>query len=182
MAVLYNERQIDTAIRNTARSIENDIRNDEHTSDNPLTCICILNGAMYFFTRLTQYLKNTILTIDTLGVKSYGNLNQQSTIDCYKKLNASTVICDRDILIVEDIIDSGNTMKFILDMVKKENPKSIRVATLINRRNSNVVKELHNLYDGVVFYKCLEVGDEWIYGYGLDLNQTSRELTMICSK
>lgn len=182
MAILYNEQQIDTAIHNVARTIENDFRQTQHTQDNPLVCICVLNGAMYFFTRLTQYLNNTIITIDTIGVKSYSNDNKKMAIDCYKQLNIDTIIQHRDVLIVEDIIDSGDTMNYILDMIKKKNPTSIKVATLVHRKNSTVLDKLHNNHNDVIFYRCLDINDEWVYGYGLDLNQKSRELTMICSQ
>lgn len=177
MAVLYNKRQIETAIQQTARSIENDI--SIHTNENPLVCICVLNGAMYFFTKLTQYLKHNTINIDTIGVKSY-NSKQSIPIECYKQLSNDIIIKDRDVIIIEDIIDSGKTMDFIINTVKKRQPKSIRVVTLVNRKNSNIIHNLHNTYSDVIFYKCLDINNEWVYGYGLDLNGVSRELTMIC--
>lgn len=181
MTILYDKNQIEVAIQQTADVIENDLhlQNIKESIHTPLVCICVLNGAMYFFTKFTQSLKHNQMSIDTIGVKSY-NSKKSNPIECYKSLSDSTILKDRDVIIVEDIIDSGQTMKFILNAIKNKHPKSIRVVTLLNRKTSNIIHDLYTIYPDVTFYKCLDINDEWIYGYGLDLNGLLRDLTIIC--
>lgn len=129
--------------------------------------ICILRGAVYFFSDLTRAMKTNV-EMDFMSVSSYGN-GFQSTGNINVKKDIDTDIAGRDVIIVEDIIDSGNTMHCLLAELQKRNPSSLKVVTLLNKASRREV-------DVKIDYVAFEIPDEFIVGYGLDFKNIYRNI------
>jgi len=132
--------------------------------------VCILKGAYTFLADLTRCM-SIDHEIDFMAVSSYGGGRQSSgVVRIVKDLRAN--ITDRDVILVEDIIDSGLTISHLMEMLGTRNPRSIRVATLLDKipaRKKDV--SLH--------YRGFEIPDEFVVGYGLDYNEKYRNLPFI---
>jgi len=127
----------------------------------------VLKGAWVFMADLIRQL-DFDLTVDFLGISSYGVGAQSSgKIKITKDLDVS--IEGRDILIVEDILDTGRTFKFLQDMLSVQQPRSLRLVTLLDKTSRRVVP-VHADYVG------FEISDVFVVGYGLDFNQRYRQL------
>ncbi|MBN1215860.1 MAG: hypoxanthine phosphoribosyltransferase [Candidatus Lokiarchaeota archaeon] len=161
MEKLISSLEIQDKINNIAQMINNDYK-----FKIPLL-ICVLKGACVFFIDLIRQLIVDI-HIDFIELSSYGQ-----KIETSKKVNImkwlSLDIRNRDIIIVEDIIDTGITCKFLIEKLKKNNPKSIKLCTLINKPSKRI-KEVK------IDYKGFDVPNKFIVGYGLDLNEKYRNL------
>lgn len=151
MKILYNKAQINTAVENIAQEIHKNHFNDP----TPPVFICVLNGAFMFFTDLVRAI-NIDCEIDFIRVKSY-NEQQQSEVKLIKDIE--TDLRGKDVYIIDDILDNGNTMRFLMDHIgRKHKPKSITPIVLFKRYSTN-----WNITYGI------EIKDDsWIFGYGLD--------------
>ncbi len=156
------EKQIQKKIKQLAREIQKDFKKDIH-------CIVILDGAMVFFADLMRELKklNLNITYESMKVKSYDGTNSTGKINL--QLDA-TKVKNKDILIIEDIIDTGLTAEFIINHLKKKKPKSLKLCALLDK------KERTNTNADYVGF---EVPDEFLVGYGLDYNEQHRDLPFI---
>ena len=131
--------------------------------------VCILKGSVMFFADLIREMKSS-LQIDFMAVSSYG----KDTISSGKlqvKKDLTVNISGKDVLIVEDIVDSGNTLFYLGKYLMGRGASSIRIATLLDkpdRRNPE-----HNL---TVDYHCFKIPDEFVVGYGLDFAEKYRNL------
>ena len=133
------------------------------------TLMCVLDGAFRFYSDLVGCVTEKVLC-DFIKVSSYDG-KEQGAMKIHKF--PKYPIKDRDIIIVDDILDTGNTIKYIIDQLNHYNPKSITVITLLHRKDSPILK-------GVKHIKGYEIGDEWVAGYGMDdLEGTSRNLNYI---
>lgn len=136
---------------------------------NPL-CICVLKGAVPFMADLVKAM-DFPLEMDFMAVSSYGASTKSSgVVRILKDLDAS--VENRHILIVEDIIDSGLTLSYLVDLLKGRQAASVRTVTLLDkpaRRTVNLVPD----------YTCFEVPDYFVVGYGLDYNEKYRNLPYI---
>lgn len=132
--------------------------------------ICILKGSVFFTCELAKHIEETV-TMDFMSVSSYGNA-QESTgrVRIVKDLDEH--IEDKDVLVIEDIIDSGRTLDYLLDMLKARKPNSIKLCTLLDKPDRRVT-------DVKVDYTGFEIPDEFVVGYGLDYSQTLRNLPYI---
>jgi hypoxanthine phosphoribosyltransferase len=135
-----------------------------------LMLVGVLKGAIMFIVDLARAI-DLPLTLDFMAVASYGASTETSGIvRILKDLDSS--IEGKDVLIVEDIIDSGLTLNYILDTLNTRNPASLRVCSLLSkpaRRRMNVQ----------IDYVCFEIPDEFVVGYGLDFNQIYRNLPFV---
>ena len=132
--------------------------------------ICILRGASFFACELAKRITVPV-SLDFMCVSSYGDATTSSgVVRIAKDLDES--IEGKDVLIVEDIIDSGRTLYYLIDVLKKRNPKSIQLCTLLDKpeRRERDVK---------VDYVGFEIPDEFVVGYGLDYAQKYRNLPYI---
>ncbi len=128
-----------------------------------LLVVGILKGSIYFMTDLTRYI-TVPCKIDFLQVSSYGSGTTSSgAVKIVKDIDIN--LEGYDILIVEDILDSGRTLNYVCNLLKSRNPKSIKIATLLDKPERRVV-DLKPDYVG-----C-DVPDEFVVGYGLDLTMT----------
>lgn len=132
--------------------------------------VCILKGSTVFFADLIRQMK-TPLTVDFMAVSSYGN-GTKSTGELTIKKDLSTDIQGRDVLIVEDIIDSGNTLYNLKKLLNARLPNSVNIVTLLDkpdRREAPMQPE----------YTCFTIEDEFVVGYGLDYAEEYRNLPYV---
>lgn len=133
--------------------------------------VCILKGSIFFTTELAKRIDLPV-KIDFMTVSSYGASTVSSgVINVKQDLTGS--IEGENVIIVEDIIDSGNTLSRLLQLFKSRNPKTLTLCTLLDKPERRVVKDV------VVDYTGFVVPDKFIVGYGLDWNQNYRNLPYI---
>lgn len=148
--------------------IANQINNDYKT-DKELVVICVLKGAIYFFTELTKRIKKDTI-LEFMKVSSY--IGTESTGQINIKTDLSLDIENKDVLIVEDILDTGLTLVKLKEYLETKKPNSIKVAVLLDkksRRTENIVPE----------YYGFEIEDKFVVGYGLDFDEKYRNLPYI---
>lgn len=163
--VLLTEEEVNKRICEVAEKI-----NKEYEGKS-LHLLCILKGGVFFTCELAKRLTIPV-TMDFMSVSSYGSGTVSSgVVKIVKDLDEP--IADRDVLIVEDIIDSGNTLSYLIEILKQRNPRSIKLCTLLDKPERRVKKEV------VVEYTCFTIPDEFVVGYGLDYNQLYRNLPYI---
>lgn len=132
--------------------------------------ICILKGAMHFMSDLTRAIDLPI-SVDFMAISSYGAGTKSSgVVRILKDLDHS--IEGKDIIIVEDIVDSGLTLHYLLENLQSRKPASIKICTLLDKPARRKV-ELTTDYNGFV------IPDEFVVGYGLDYNEKYRNLPYI---
>jgi hypoxanthine phosphoribosyltransferase len=141
----------------------------EYSEKNPVV-VCILRGAIFFATDLTKEL-SIPLEIDFMSLSSYGDSTKSSGVVKIKK-DIDTDITKRHVIIVEDIVDTGLTLKYINDYFEKHNPASIKICTLLDKPNAHKT-------DLKIDYVGFDVGNEFVVGYGLDFAQKYRNLPFI---
>lgn len=162
--ILVTEQQIRDAAANLGRELTEDYTGKD------LLLIGVLRGAIMFIVDLARSI-DLPLTLDFMAVASYGASTQTSGIvRILKDLDSS--IEGKHVLIVEDIIDSGLTLNYILETLRTRNPASLRVCTLLNKVERRRV-------DVPVDYVCFNIPDEFVVGYGLDFNQIYRNLPFV---
>ena len=139
----------------------------EDFKDKNLLVVGILKGSIYFMTDLTRYI-DLPLKIDFLAVSSYGSGTKSSgAVKIEKDIDIN--LEGYDILIVEDILDSGRTLNYVCELLRSRGPKSISIATLLDKPERRVV-------DLTPDYVGCDVPDEFVVGYGLDYDQQGRQL------
>ena len=133
--------------------------------------ICILKGSIFFTCELAKRITSPV-EIDFMSVSSYGDDTKSSgVVKIVKDLDQP--LEDKEVLVVEDIIDSGRTLSYLLDVLKRRNPNSVRLCTLLDKPDRRVVKGVD------VDYCCFNIPDEFVVGYGLDYAQKYRNLPYI---
>ncbi|KAA0192743.1 hypothetical protein HAZT_HAZT008463 [Hyalella azteca] len=154
----------------------------QSVKDQPLTAVCILKGGYRFFTDLLDKLTalnrahghvSVPITIDFIRLKSYENDASSGEIRIVGGDSLSS-IAGRNILVVEDIIDTGRTMIKLLELLAEHKPASVKVASLLVKRRAG---------QGVTFrpdYCGFEIPDKFVVGYALDYNEYFRDLNHIC--
>lgn len=163
--VLLEEEQVDKRIREVAEQISRDYAGKQ------IHMICILKGGVFFTCELAKRVTVPV-SLDFMSVSSYGSGTESSgVVRIVKDLDES--IEGKDVLIVEDIIDSGRTLAYLIEMLNKRNPKSIHLCTLLDKPERRVKKQV------TVDYTCFSIPDEFVVGYGLDYDQKYRNLPYI---
>ncbi len=162
--VLYSEEKLAEIVKKIGAEISEDYK------DKKLLLVSVLKGSVTFMTDLMRAV--TIpCEIDFMAVSSYGSGTKSSgTVRILKDLDRD--ISGYDLLIVEDILDSGKTLSFLIDMLYTKNPASIRICTLFDKPDRRQV-------DIFPDYKGLIVPDEFIVGYGLDYDEKYRNLPFV---
>ncbi len=162
--VLVSEEEIKEAVKRIARQLEKDYEGKE------IMFVGLLKGSIAFMADLIKEYTKTC-TIDFMAVSSYGSGTESSgRVNIVKDL--SVPIDGKDIVIVEDIIDSGNTLSFIKAYFAAKNANSVRICTLLNKPSRRVV-------DIDVEYIGFDIPDEFVIGYGLDYNEHYRNLPYV---
>ena len=138
--------------------------------DEPVCLICILKGSVFFTVDLAKRITSPV-ELEFMCVSSYGSGSTSSgVVKITKDLDVS--IEGKNVLVVEDIIDSGRTLSYLLQNLKTRKPKSLRLCTLLDKPERRVV-------DVTVDYVGFEIPDEFVVGYGLDYAQQYRNLPYI---
>lgn len=162
--ILISEEIVDRRICQIAEQISKDYEGKE------IHLICVLKGGVFFMCELAKRISVPV-SMDFMALSSYGNGTKSSgNIKVKKELDED--IKGKDVLVVEDIVDSGRTLKFLLEELQSRNPASIRLCTLLDKPEQRVV-------DIPVDYTCFEIPDEFVVGYGLDYAQKYRNLPYI---
>ena len=138
----------------------------------PLLAICVLKGAFMFFSDLARHIENPGLELDFVRLSSYG-MNSKSSKHIIFSKDIELDILGKNVLIVEDIVDSGHTMKFLIDQLGARKPKSVAVAALVDKKERREA-DLEVAFAGF----CLPAG--FIVGYGMDYAEHFRNLPEIC--
>jgi len=133
--------------------------------------VCILRGSIFFTTELAKRI-DLPMEIDFMTVSSYGASTVSSGVINVKQ-DLSGSIEGKNVIIVEDIIDSGNTLSRLLQLFKSRNPKTLTLCTLLDKPDRRVVKDV------VVDYTGFVIPDKFVVGYGLDWDQKFRNLPYI---
>ena len=132
--------------------------------------VCVLKGGVFFMCELAKRIDGPV-SLDFMSVSSYGNGTTSSgAVRIVKDLDEP--IEGEDVLIVEDIIDSGNTLHYLVEILHKRHPKSIRICTLLDKPERRVAEV-------EVDYSGFNIPDEFVVGYGLDYAQRYRNLPFI---
>ncbi len=164
ITVLIDEETIENRIKEIAEQISKDYEGKE------VRLICILKGSIFYTAELAKRLRIPS-TIDFMSVSSYGAGTVSSgQVNIKKDLDES--IEGLDVIVVEDIVDTGNTLSQLIPELKKRNPKSIEITTLLDKPSRREV-------DIDVQYIGFEVEDKFVVGYGLDYDQNYRDLPFI---
>jgi hypoxanthine phosphoribosyltransferase len=138
----------------------------------PLHLICVLNGAFLFMADLVRAI-DAPLTVDFISVSSYGSRTESSgEVRLVKDLDQS--LKGKNVVLVEDIVDTGLTMRYLLQYLEGRGPLSVKVAALLSKPSRRVVEV-------PVDYVGFEIEDAFVYGYGLDVDHHSRNLPFVTS-
>ena len=163
-AVSATREEIAAAVNKLGEQITADYQGKD------LLLVGILKGSVVFFTDLMRAMK-TPVTIEFMKVSSYG-FGTVSSGKLSVSLNILSNIEGKDVLIVEDIIDSGNTMYALKKMLATRNPASLRIITLLDKPSRRVAEVSAE-------YTCFEIEDEFVIGYGLDYAEKYRDLPYV---
>lgn len=162
--ILLSETQIKTAIEKLGAQITADYK-----GKNPLL-VGILKGSVVFLSDLMREI-NLPCSLDFTVVKSYGMSSESSgELDIIKDLEFD--INGRDVILIEDILDSGNTLNRLIHTLLKRNPNSVKTAVFLN-------KNVNRVYDLKADYKCFDIENEFVVGYGLDYAEMFRNLPYV---
>ena len=163
--VMYSEEEVDKRIRELGEQIS------KRYEGKTVHMICVLKGGVFFMCELAKRITVPV-TMDFMSVSSYGAGTKSSGIvKIVKDLDQS--IEGRDVLVVEDIIDSGRTLSHLMKILNERKPLSICLCTLLDKPDRREVDDVNVDYTG------FQVPDEFVVGYGLDYDQLYRNLPYV---
>jgi hypoxanthine phosphoribosyltransferase len=152
-------------VRELAADVDRDYR------DQDLMLVCILRGGVMFLTDLMRHL-TVPHTIDFMAVSSYGSGARGSSGQVRITLDLTTSIEGRNVLLVEDIIDSGHTIASVIELLSARHPNTLRVCTLLDKaERRQAVVPIH--------YRGFTIPNKFVFGYGLDLDEYYRNLPFV---
>ncbi len=163
--ILIDEQTLQTRIKELAEEINRDYKGKD------LLLICILRGGIVFLVDLMRNI-NVPHQVDFMAVSSYGSGARQSGGSVRLSLDLKTDIRSKDVLLVEDIVDSGNTIAYVLEFLQTRQPRSLKVCTLLDkeeRRETSIT----------IHYRGFSIPNKFVFGYGLDLDEFYRNLPFI---
>ena len=162
--VLISEDEVNSRIRAMGEQISRDYAGKQ------IHMICVLKGGSFFMCELAKRI-TTQVSIDFMSVSSYGSDTKSSgVVKIVKDFDES--IQGKDVLVVEDIVDSGRTLSYLMEMLRDRKPASLKLCTLLDKPDRRVV-------DVDVNYTGFQIPDAYVVGYGLDYDQRYRNLPYI---
>ena len=161
--VLINKSRLENRIEEMAKQIEKDYEGKD------IVFIGILKGSVMFMTELAKNIKNNV-EMDFMDVSSYEGTESSGDVRINSDIRNS--IKGKDVIIVEDIIDTGRTLTYLIEYLKQKNPNSLKIATMLSKPSRRIM-ELNVDYIG------FSINDEFVVGYGLDYNEKYRNLPYI---
>jgi len=165
LKVLISEDELAQRVKELGAQITEDYKGKN------LMILGVLKGCMLFLSDLVREIKLP-LTMDFMVVSSYGSATKSSgVVRIIKDLEQD--ITNKDVLIVEDIVDSGLTLSYLIENLKSRNPRSVKLCTLLDKPDRRKVEvDIH--------YIGYTIPDEFVVGYGLDYNEVYRNLPFVC--
>lgn len=164
ISVLISEQEVNAKIAEIAAQISKDYEGKH------VHLICILKGSVFFTCELAKRITVPV-TLDFMSVSSYGSGTKSSGVVRIVK-DLDETLEGKNVIVIEDIIDSGNTLSYLLENLKQRHPESLRLCTLLDKPDRRV-KNVH------VDYTCFKIPDEFVVGYGLDYAQKYRNLPFV---
>ena len=162
--VLLSEEEVDKKIKELGEQISKDYEGKE------VHLVCVLKGGSFFMCELAKRITVPV-SLDFMSVSSYGGDTKSSgVVKIVKDLDEP--LAGKNVLVVEDIIDSGRTLSYLLELLKDRKPESLKLCTLLDKPDRRVV-------DVNIDYTAFQVPDEFVVGYGLDYDQKYRNLPYI---
>jgi len=159
--VVLSREQIASVVRRMAEEIDSDLE-----GRSPVF-IGVLKGCVYFFTALTQALSHSV-EVDFIQASSYGSGTTSSgTVVLVKDITAD--VRDRDVYLVEDIVDTGTTLKDVVKLIEARHPRSVQIVTLLSKPSRRKV-------DIQIDFLGFEIDDVFVVGFGLDFAERYRNL------
>lgn len=162
--VLLSEEEVDERIKAIGGQISKDYQGKE------VHLICVLKGGSFFMCELAKRITVPV-SFDFMSVSSYGSDTKSSGVVRIVK-DLDEPIQGKDVIVVEDIVDSGRTLNYLLEMLRDRKPNSLRLCTLLDKPDRRVVNV-------PVDYTGFQIPDEFVVGYGLDYDQKYRNLPYI---
>lgn len=162
--VLLTEEQIQERVAELGKQITADYEGEE------VVLVCVLKGATMFFADLARHVKGKV-SLDFISCSSYGSSTVSSGVVRILK-DLDRPIEGKHVVVVEDIVDTGNTLHYVLENFKSRSAKSVRLAALLNKPDRRV-KEVPVDYEGFV------IPDYFVVGYGLDYDEQYRQLPYV---
>lgn len=162
--VLLSETEVDKRIQEIGEQISKDYEGEE------VHLVCVLKGGSFFMCELSKRITVPV-SLDFMSVSSYGSGTESSgVVKIVKDLDEP--LQDKNVIVVEDVVDSGRTLSYLLEILKNRGPKTLKLCTLLDKPQRRVV-------DVSVDYTGFEIPDEFVVGYGLDYAQKYRNLPYI---
>lgn len=166
MRELISEKDVAAKIAELGARISKDYEGEE------LYLLCILKGGVFFTTELAKHITVPV-SLDFMSVSSYGSqMRSSGNVRIIKDLD--TPIEGKNVLVVEDIIDTGRTLSYLLENLQQRKPKSLKLCTLLDKPEERVTEV-------DVDYVGFQIPDEFVIGYGLDFDQFYRNLPYIAT-
>jgi hypoxanthine phosphoribosyltransferase len=165
--ILIDEQTVQRRVAELGAEISADYANQK----GDLLLICILKGGVMFLTDLMRHI-TLPHEIDFLAVTSYGKGQRASTGNVRIVMDLSAQVPGKHVLIVEDIIDSGHTLRFVMDVMAARDPASVKLCTLLDKPSRRTI-------DIPIDYTGFQIEDKFVFGYGLDLDEKFRNLPFI---
>ena len=163
--ILVTEDEIEQIVTRLGKEIDRDY------ADKNLVIVCVLKGSVMFTIDLSKKL-NTVCEMEFVRTYSYGN-GTESNGEVQMKIDFDRPdMADCDVLIIEDIVDSGNTLKFLVDHIKSKGPRSVKTCAFLDKPSRRKV-DINPDYVGK------EIPDKFVFGYGLDLFEKYRDLPYV---
>jgi hypoxanthine phosphoribosyltransferase len=164
--ILIDEHRLQQRVAELGAEISADYANLDN-----LMLLCILKGGVMFLVDLTKHI-TVPHEIDFLAVSSYGRGARESSGNVRIDMDLSEEVTGKHLLIVEDIIDTGNTLRFVMDVLKARRPASLRLCTLLDKPSKRTVEI-------PIDYTGFQIENKFVFGYGLDLDEKFRNLPFI---
>ncbi len=164
ISVLLSEEEVDARIKAIGEQISKDYEGKQ------IHMICVLKGGTFFMCELAKRISVPV-SLDFMAVSSYGSDTKSSgVVKIVKDLDEA--IQGKDVLVVEDIVDSGRTLSYLMEMLRDRKPASLKLCTLLDKPDRRVIEV-------PVDYTGFQIPDEFVVGYGLDYDQKYRNLPYI---
>ena len=162
---LIDEEKLHARIAEIGEQISKEYKGKE------ITLICILKGSVFFTVELAKNIKGDV-RLEFIRVSSYGE-GTESTGEIKMKLDLKDSIQGKDVIVIEDIIDTGRTLSYLIEYLKMKKPNSVKLCALLDKPSRRVVKEVKVDYTG------FKIPDKFVVGFGLDWDEKYRNLPYI---
>jgi hypoxanthine phosphoribosyltransferase len=163
--ILINERSLKKRVKELGKQISHDYAGQD------LLLICILRGGLVFLVDLMRHI-TVPHALDCMALTSYGVGGRSSSGNIRVNLDLQTNIENKNVLLVEDIVDSGHTLSHVLEMLQTRHPRSLKVCALLDKEERREIAV-------PIHYRGFSIPNKFVFGYGLDLDEYYRNLPFV---